>query len=451
MVIVQAFVEIANILCGMPLLYAAMVVAVVLLVKTGGLQLRRWNLIWKQIRSSKKRDDKSISSFSACCMALGNTLGVGNIAGVAVAIAAGGPGALFWLWVADALGIVIKYAEAVLGVVFRERDPESGYYRGGILWYIEKGLGRRWKWMAVLYAVLYCISDLIYPATQMNAVVTVAKNVIPIPPVVIAVVLAVFMAVVIIGGVKRLSEIANKVIPFMAVLYFLGALVVILSHVSNLPAVFCAVIQAAFQPTAAIGGFGGATMMTALRNGIARGFYSSGAGSGDAAFSHATADVAYAPEQGMWAMVEVLVDMVVCTCTALVILSADVLDSGLSGSELTTRAFATVLGEGTANVFISIVVLLFAFTTAVVSVYYGELCLKYVLGSKWQSGIWIRLYRIVMCLSAVLGGILTIGTLWGLTDFFLAVCMFICLFTLFRCRNIVAEKTREYVSGAQEK
>ena len=439
----------------MPLLYVAVVVAVVLLVQTRMLPFRYFRRIRKTMAAKKKKkDERAISSFSACCTALGNTLGVGNIAGVAVAIALGGPGALFWLWIANVLGVIIKYSESVLGGAYRKVDRESGYYHGGIMWYIEGCLGKNWKWLSVLYAAIYGIADLVYPATQLNSVVGAIENAAPIPPITVGAVSAILMGVVIIGGIRRLSEMAEKIIPVMATVYVLAVVIILIDNIAVLPSVFADVFACAVTPAAAAGGFAGASASMAVRHGIARGFYSNGAGNGDAAFAHAAADVLHPVEQGTWAMIEVIVDAVICSSTALLILSTGVLETGLSGAALTTAAFATVFGSRAAAVFVGIIIFLFAFTTAVVSAYYGELCLKYII-QKEQIVKWILgPYKILMCLSAVAGSVMSLELLWGITDFFMALCMFICLFVLFLSRKKIAELTKDYISkysGSQEK
>ena len=452
--ILSTAIAIANYLCGMPLLYVAIAVAVILTISTRAFHFRYFAHILRHVvrggRGRARGTARGISSFSACCTALGNTLGVGNIAGVAIALAAGGPGALFWLWIADMLGLVIKYSEAVLGVRYRETDPETGLYRGGLMWYIEGGMGKRWKWLALVYALIYCSSGVNYPAMQINAVVGAMEGIIPIPPLAIGIVCAILIAFVVLGGIKRLSEMANFLIPPMALLYMVLILVVLLCNASRLPAVLGQVFSCAFSGAAAQGGFAGATASMALRYGIARGFYSNGAGNGDAAFAHAAADVDDPVKQGMWGVTEVLVDTLVCTSTALVILSTGVLDTGLSGAALTTAAFGTLLGERWAAGFVGVITLLFAFTTAVVCTYYGEVCLRYVVRGLAVEKYLVWPYRLLMCGSAILGSVATLESLWGLSDLFLAVCMFICLFVLVRCRKEVAQLTRQYVASLKK-
>lgn len=452
--LLTATINLANYLCGEPLLCVAVAVAVILTISVRAFPFRHFGQILKHVTGRDavrtKGTDKGISSFSACCTALGNTLGVGNIAGVAIALASGGPGALLWLWVADLLGLTIKYTEAVLGVRYREIDPETGLYRGGIMWYIESGVGRNWKWLAVLYALIYSLSGFNYPAMQINAVVGALSGTLPIPPVVIGVISALLIGFVVLGGIRRLSDMANKVVPLMSLLYMLLILVVLGCNIRAVPAAVGHVFSCAFSGAAATGGFAGATASMAIRYGIARGFYSNGAATGDAAFAHGAADVAHPVLQGMWGVTEVLVDALVCTSTALVILSTGVLDTGLSGAALTTAAFATLMGNYGAALFVGIVTMLFAFTTAVVCAYYGELCLRYVVGGTRVEKYLIYPYRFCMCASAVVGSVASLENLWGLSDLFLALCMFICLFALVKCRKEVAALTKDYVTSAKQ-
>ena len=438
----------ANWLCGTPILAAASVVALILMISTRGFVFRKFSYIVCQIVGglrNKEATEKGISSFSACCTALGNTLGVGNIAGIAIALASGGPGALFWIWIAGVLGIAIKYSEVILGSHYKEQDPETGVYRGGIMYYIERGLGANWKWMAVLYALVYGLSNFIIEATQINSVVGAFQGVWQFPPVLVGIVAAVLIAFVLFGGIRRLSDVSNKLIPFAALLYVGVSFVIVLLHIAQLPGILKEVFLAAFTGSAACGGFAGASANMAIRYGIMRGFYSNGAASGDVAFAHSTADVRHPVDQGMWGAVEVVVDTIVCSSTALVILTTDVLGSGLTGTALTTAAFSAFFrNEQAGALFIGVIIALFAFTTAMVCAYYGEVCVKYLIRNQKISKYVDMVYRCLICLLAVVGSVASLEFLWSFTDFALAFCMFICMFTLLRCRKKVSDLTREY-------
>lgn len=444
----------ANYICGMPVLYATIIVSLILLVSTKGFVFRYAGHIFREIigKGNRGSSEKGISSFSACCTALGNTLGVGNIAGIAVGLAYGGPGALFWIWVAGLLGIAIKYSEVTLGAKYRTIDPNTGMYRGGIMWYIELGAGKKWKWLAILFVILYGFTDLTVPAVQINSIVGVFCTTWEIPPILIGFISAVLIAFVLLGGIRRLSDLANKVIPFAAVLFFGVSLVVLLANLPALPSVFKAVFVDAFTGAAAAGGFAGATTMAALRHGIMRGFYSNGAATGDAAFAHSIAEVEHPVQQGMWGAAEVVIDIIVCSCTALVILSTGVLETGLEGTALTTAAFQTFLGnQKLAALFVGIVVALFAFTTAIVCAYYGEICVQYLVNNPKIEKYAVPLFRFTICVFAVIGSVVPLNLLWMINDYCLVVCMFTCMAALLLNRKNIAALTKEYVDFIKKK
>lgn len=449
--IIKFLIGVANFICGMPLLYSTAAVALILAITMKGFHFRYFfhslKEVVKSMVSKKEKSTKGISSFAACCTALGNTLGVGNITGISIALAFGGPGALFWIWVAGFLGVIIKYSEATLASYCHGIDPDTGLYRGGIMWYIEQGMGKKWTWLAFVFALLYCCAGPLTPALQINSVVGAFEGAIEFPPIIIGIVSALLMGFVLIGGIRRLSDMANKVIPAAAIIYFVVSIVVIVVNGRQLPGILKDVFECAFTGSAPAGGFAGATAMMAIRHGITRGFYSNGAAAGDAAFAHSVADVAHPAHQGLWGMFEVTVDTIVCTCTALVVLSTGVLDTGLNGTALTAAAFASFFHNNQVTaIFLGAVIAIFAFTTAVVTSYYAEVCLRYVIKNRKIAQKAAYVYRCLLCLSAAVGSVSALETLWGFNDIALALCMFICMFALIMCRKIVARLTKEYVS-----
>lgn len=452
--LITKVIDITNYICGMGVLYVAIAVSVVLLISMRGFVFRYAGHIAKSIigKGNKGSSEKGISSFSACCTALGNTLGVGNIAGIAVGLAYGGPGALFWIWIAGLLGIAIKYSEVTLGAKFRTIDSKTGMYRGGIMWYIEQGIGKKWKWLAVLFAIIYCFTDLTVPAVQINSIVGVFCTTWSIPPILIGLISAVLIAFVLLGGIRRLSDMANKVIPFAAASFFIVSLIVLVVNLPALPGVIKEVFVAAFSGSAAAGGFAGATTMAALRHGIMRGFYSNGAATGDAAFAHSVAEVDHPVKQGMWGAAEVVIDIVVCSCTALVILSTGVLETGLEGTALTTAAFAAFFGsDKLAALFVGIVVALFAFTTAVVCAYYGEICVQYLVNNPKIEKYAVPLFRLALCIFAIIGSVIPLNLLWMINDYCLVVCMFTCMTALILNRKHIAALTKDYIESYLKK
>lgn len=440
-----------NFLWGAPILACLLFISVLYTVGTRGFQITHFTHILKYTfgkQFSRTQGKKvGISSFKAFCMALCNTLGTGNIAGVGVAIALGGPGAALWIVLADILALIIKYGEIALGVKYHEKDPATGFYRGGLMWYVEKGLGKQWRWIAVVYAAFYGIAIINTPAVQVNSMASAIVTFFPIPTIVIGAVCAGVMGIVLIGGVTRLSNVAEKIVPIMAMLYFMGTVFVLCKYFYHIPDTLVLMVQYAFSDAEAIaGGFGGATMIQAARHGFARGFYSNGAGCGDAPFAHASADVSNPAEQAIWGISEVFVDAIVCTCTSLVILTTGSWQTGLSGAQLSIKAFAIAFGnEIAAGAFISVIIIFFAFTTAVMCAYFGELCISYLLKDMKQVRY---IYRFIMCCSAMAGSsefmVIHLNKLWLLGDFNLAIDTLLSVLVLFLMRKEVFEITREY-------
>lgn len=444
---------------GLPMLILTGAIAVVYTITNKGFQFTHFGHVikatfGKMAKATENRTNtKGISSFKAMCMALSNTLGVGNIAGVSVAIAMGGPGAVFWMWIAGLLGMIIKYGEITLGCKYREIDPETGMYCGGIMWYIEKGIGKNWKWMAAAYAVIYIISGINGPGVQVNTLATSMTAYFDIPSTLIGVVTAVLMGAVLIGGLKRISEFAGKVVPFMSVMYLAIVLLIVILNIKAIPEAFISIFRYAVSDCQAIaGGFGGAGMAMALRYGIARGFYSNGAGVGDSPFAHSAANVKHPSEQGIWGIAEVAIDTVVCTGTALIVLMTGVWKTGESGAPLTASAISKAFGnEVFGNIFIIVIVLFFALTTAVMCAYYGEISVRYFTKKKLA----MIGYRFVICLYAVFCTnpffMERLDIVWRIGDFNSAFAMIISLFTLFLLRKDVAECTKEYKQMVKQK
>lgn len=450
--IMDTLVEIGNFIWGAPMMIGLTAIAVLYTIGTGGFQFTHFGYILKntiinQFAGKNKKDgEKGISSFKAMCMALCNTLGVGNIAGVAVSIALGGPGAVFWIWIAGILGMIIKYGEIILGVKYREIDSKTGMYRGGIMWYVEKGLGKNWKWLAVIYAAVYVVSNINAPAVQINTIAASVTAYFDIPSIAIGVVAAGLMAIVLLGGVKRISAFAEKVVSVMSIAYLAAAVIVLVLYFDRIPATFGMIFKYAFTDAKAIaGGFGGATVAITARYGFARGFYSNGAGTGDVAFAHSHSDVEHPAEQGIWGVSEVVIDTVVCSCTAFVILLTGVWENGGSGAALTAEAISVAVGSAAVgNIFIMLVVAFFAFTTALMCAYYGEICLRYFTENK----VIFYIYRALICLWAAFATnsalVERIEILWSLGDFNVGCCIMLSIISLFLLRKDVFDATKEY-------
>lgn len=450
--VLNRLIAVGDFLWGMPMLICLSLVAVIYTIGTKGFQFTHFshcikNTFGKQIQGkSEKGNKRGISSYQAMCMALCNTLGVGNIAGVAVSIALGGPGAVLWIWIAGVMGLIIKYAEITLGVKFREIDPDTGMYRGGLMWYVEKGLAKHWKWVAVVYAAVYVVVNINAPAVQINTIASSVTAYFDIPSLSIGIVAAVLMAMVLLGGVKQISNFAEKVVSVMSVAYFAVALITLVLNLPELPGAIGLIFRYAFTDAKAIaGGFGGASVAMAARYGFARGFYSNGAGVGDSPFCHSYSNVDHPVKQGLWGISEVVVDTIMCTCTALVILATGAWESGESGAALTAFAIGSAF-KSTAfgNIFIMIAVAFFAFTTAVMCAHYGEICLRYFTKNRMVCNV----YRMIICLVAVFATnpvfVDRVDILWRLGDFNVAVSILLSLITLVLLRKEVFASTEEY-------
>ncbi|MBK1698436.1 alanine/glycine:cation symporter family protein [Rhodovibrio salinarum] len=361
-------------------------------------------------RSAGATDEGEITAFQALTTALSATIGTGNIAGVATAIYMGGPGAVFWMWLTALVGMATKYAEAVLAVRYREVDAD-GRFVGGPMYYIKNGLGAGWGWLGAVFALFAAIAAFgIGNTVQSNSVARALERTLDVSYLTTGIVLAVLTFLVIIGGVKRIARVAETMVPLMAVLYVAGALVILAANAPQVPGALGMIFQDAFSGTAAAGGFTGAGILAAIRFGVARGIFSNEAGLGSAPIAHAAAKTSDPVRQGSVAMLGTFIDtIVVCTMTALVIITTGAWTSGETGAELSTLAFNTGLPGGEWIVSIGLVV--FAFTTILAWSYYGERAAEYLLGTKVVMpfrGLWV--------LALVGGAVGDLGVIWTVAD-----------------------------------
>jgi AGCS family alanine or glycine:cation symporter len=388
------------------------------------------------------KDDKGegeVTAFQAVSTALAATVGTGNIAGVATAIALGGPGAVFWMWLAAIMGMTTKYAEVVLAVNYREKT-EDGRFVGGPMYYITNGLGKSWKWLAVLFAFFGTFASFgIGCMVQSNSVALSAESTFGIPVLATGIVLAILTAVVIVGGIKRIGAFTEKLVPFMAALYILGGLWLLISNAAKIPAAFGMIFSNAFTGTAAVGGFAGTVMMQAIRFGIARGIFTNEAGLGSAPIAHAAATTDHPVRQGLWGVFEVFTDtIVICSITALSILVTGVWETGESGAVLSAMAFDTgipVVGR----FIVSIGLILFAYSTILGWEYYGERCLEYLAGTKP-----IIAYRLLWVIAVVVGAIGGLEFMWDLADTLNGLMAFPNLVGVLILSPVVFKLTREF-------
>ncbi|MDX9917237.1 MAG: sodium:alanine symporter family protein [Gudongella sp.] len=357
-----------------------------------------------------QRGEGEVTAFQAVATALAATVGTGNIAGVATAIAAGGPGAIFWMWLAAVFGMTTKFAEVVLAVNFREKTPD-GRFIGGPMYYIKNGL--KMNWLAAIFAVFGMLAAFgIGNMTQSNSVAASLQETFKINPWVTGVVLAIVTAMVIIGGIKRIGAFTEKLVPFMAAIYILGGLVIVFIHADRIPEAFSLIFAHAFTGHAAVGGFIGATVAKSVRFGIARGVFTNEAGLGSAPIAHAAATTDHPVRQGLWGVFEVFADtIVICSITALVILTAGDWSSGVSGAALTTQSFAAGLPGVWGGLIVTIGIVLFAYSTIIGWEYYGERCAEYLFGPSV-----IKYYRIIWIPFIVIGAIGGLETIWDIAD-----------------------------------
>ena len=362
-------------------------------------------------RSRESRQPGDITPYQALMTALSATIGTGNIAGVATAIVLGGPGAVFWMWITALFGMATKYSEAVLAVKYREVD-KLGNHVGGPMYYINNGLGKKWNWLAMCFALFGTLASFgIGNMVQANSVADAIESMFKVPVWLTGIVMTILTAAVILGGIRRIAEVAAKLVPIMAITYILGAFIIILLNFQQVPDALLLIINSAFSETAAVGGFAGASVWAAIRFGVARGVFSNEAGLGSAPIAHAAAKTNDPVQQGMIAMLGTFIDtLCVCTMTALVIILTGAWNSGENGAALSTIAFNSALpGWGGYIVVVGIVV--FAFTTILGWSYYGERCAEFLFGT---SVIWP--YRVLWLCAIPLGAMGKLGMIWLLAD-----------------------------------
>jgi len=402
---------------------------------------RAFSMLW-QSRTPDDTNKGDISPFQALMTALSATIGTGNIAGVATAIYLGGPGAIFWMWVIALFGMATKYAEAVLAVKYREVD-ELGNHVGGPMYYIKNGLGKNWAWLGMAFAIFGMIAAFgIGNLIQSNSVASVLKNNFDIPLLFTGLVMAIAAGVVIIGGIRRLGEVAAKLVPLMAIAYVVSAAIIILLNINAVPSILWMIVNNAFTGTAASGGFLGATIWAAIRFGVARGIFSNEAGLGSAPIAHAAAKTSDPAHQGMIAMLGTFIDTIIlCSMTALVILLTGVWTSGETSSTLSSMAFANGL-PGIGHYIVSLSLIIFAFTTILGWSYYGERCAEYVFGIKI-----ILPYRLLWVCIIVIGALIEqIDIIWILADVLNGLMAIPNLIALLLLSPVIFSVTREYLS-----
>ncbi|WP_320153235.1 sodium:alanine symporter family protein [uncultured Tolumonas sp.] len=431
---------------GPPLLALLMGTGLYLTIRLGLLQVIRLPLALKLVFFPPKHDDKEgdVSSFAALCTALSATIGTGNIVGVATAVKLGGPGAIFWMWIAAFLGMATKYAEGLLAVRYRQKDA-NGQMSGGPMYYLEKGLGS--KFLACSFALFGIGVALFGIGTfpQVNAIADAAQLAFEVPKWTTGLILAVLVALITVGGIESISRVSTKVVPFMAALYVLTCLGVMYINAEQLPAVIHQILNAAFTTTAATGGFAGATMMLALQAGVARGVFSNESGLGSAPIAAAAAKTDSCVEQGLVCMTGTFFDtIIICTMTGITLVLTGAWQSDVAGTAMTNQAFTQGIGSQLGFYMVNIGLLFFAFTTIIGWNYYGERCTEYLLGVKA-----IKSYRWVFVLLVAAGAFLHLDLIWIIADIVNGLMAIPNLIGLIGLRHVIAAETFAYF-GAKD-
>ena len=427
--------------------------------RCGGIQFKWFGYIMKntigKIFEKKEAGEGAVTPFQAVCTALAATVGTGNIAGVTGAIALGGPGAVFWMWISALFGMCTKFAEVTLAIHFRERN-DKGDWVGGPMYYISKGLGKNWKWLGSLFALFGMLAAFgIGNMTQINSIVTsISGTINSFTPInvntanlIIGIIVAIFCAIVLIGGLKRIGQVTEKLVPFMAVIYILSALIIFFARIGNIGNVLRSIFVGAFTPSAVVGGAAGITISAAVKRGVGRGVFSNEAGLGSAPIAHAAADTDSAVRQGCFGVFEVFADtIVICTLTAFaVLMSGTPINFGqAAGADLTIAAFGTTFGR-VGGIIISVGLTLFATSTILSWCLYGTRCAEFL----FKTTKIIKPYQVIFCLVIILGAVTELSLVWDIADTLNGLMAIPNLVGLLGLSPIVIKLTREYFNGVR--
>ena len=451
-----------NFVWGVPAMVLIMGVGLYLTLRLHFVQIRRFshalrNTIGKIFHRGEAAEG-SVTPFQAVCTALAATVGTGNIAGVAGAIAIGGPGAVFWMWVSALLGMCTKFVEVTLAVRFRERNAQ-GDWVGGPMYYIKNGLGKKWMWLAYIFAALGVLTVFgTGNATQVNAIITsinsalysfgaVPKGGVPAVNLAIGIFIALLVALVLLGGIRRIGRVAERLVPFMALLYVVLGLGVVALNLNRVPAAFAAIFRGAFNPAAVTGGVVGA-MFTSMKKGVSRGIFSNEAGLGTASIAHASAHVDGPVKQGLYGVFEVFADtIVICTLTALVILlgGAEITYGQAAGAELTISGFTSTYG-GWVSLFTAVAMCSFAFSTILGCGLYGTRCIEFMFGSRVNKP-----FMLVYSAVAILGATVNLGLLWDIAETFNGLMVIPNLIAVVLLSPVAVKLIREYFADLDRK
>ncbi len=451
---------------GLPLIILVMGVGILLTLRLKGLQVKHLPRALRYMLKNEADGKGEVTSFGALCTALSATIGTGNIVGVATAIVAGGPGALFWMEVAAFFGMATKYAEGLLAVKFR-RISEDGHVLGGPFYYIENGMGKGWKWLAKLFAFFGALAGLMGIGTfvQINGITSAANNFFDpasahtialfgmnysISTVITGLIVSVCAGLVVIGGIKRIASVSEVVVPFMAVIYVVVCLIIVFANITKIPSAIVEIVSSAFGLRAVTGGAIGA-MIVAMQKGVARGIFSNESGLGSAPIAAAAAQTKHAARQGLVSMTGTFIDtIVICTMTGLAIVLTGSWNIGLKGVAVTTKAFQIGLpfNESVSAFILMLCLVFFAFTTIIGWFYYSSRCLEYLSNGKQKV---VKIFGWVYILAVFIGPYMTVEAVWNISDIFNALMAFPNLIALIFLNGVVVKETREYFAQIKGK
>lgn len=450
-----------NFIWGVPAMICIIGVGLYLSIRTGFLQIRKFPYAMKvtfgRMFKKKEASDGALTPFQAVCTALAATVGTGNVAGVAGAIAIGGPGAIFWMWISALLGMCTKFAEVTLAVHFRETNRD-GELVGGPMYYIKNGLGKQWRWLAYLFSAFGVLTVFgTGNATQVNTITTavdtalfnfhiISEDMASTLNLIIGVVLAALIALILLGGIKRIGQVTEKLVPFMAVMYVILAIGVVVINFRNLPTVFGSIFEGAFHPASVTGGVVGSLFMS-MKKGVSRGIFSNEAGLGTGSIAHACADTRKPVKQGFFGIFEVFVDtIIICTLTALVILCSGVpIGYGAAaGAELTISGFTATYG-GWISIFTAVAMCCFAFSTIIGWGLYGTRCIEFIFGSRVNKP-----FMLVYSLVAIVGATMNLGLLWSIAETFNGLMVIPNLLAVFLLSGVVVRMVKDYFNGIED-
>ena len=440
---------------GIPAMICIIGIGLYLSIGTGFIQIRRFIYAIKhtlgKVFDKKEAESGAMTPFQAVCTALAGTVGTGNIAGVAGAIAIGGPGAVFWMWISALLGMCTKFSEVVLAVHFRERN-DKGDWVGGPMYFIKNGLPKKWHFLAVLFSVFGMVAVFgTGNATQVNTIVTAIDSVftsynlaeaegLGTINLILGIFIALCVALVLLGGIRRIGSFTEKLVPFMAVFYIILAVGVVIMNIGRVPGVFASIFGGAFDPRAFTGGVVG-SMFTSMRRGVSRGIFSNEAGLGTGSIAHASADTGHPVQQGLFGIFEVFTDtIVICTLTSLVILCSgiDIVFGQAAGADLTIAGFIASYGRWV-SIFTAVALICFAFSTTIGWGLYGSRCVEFLFGTRV-----IRPFMVVYALVSIIGATLDLGLLWDISDTFNGLMVIPNLIAVFLLSGTVFRLTRDY-------